>query len=141
MQKKLTLLAALMLLASLFAMKITAQTVNHADTRFMSYQGLIKNHDGTNTDGKHKITLTMYSDNLGKNAVWRADYAVDIWNGYFSIILGGFSKPLPDNTTMDQPLWVGVRMEGGDEMRPLTQLASAARFGQIRRCETQFRVP
>ena len=93
--------------------------------RIISYQGQLTTANGQAMNGTHKITATLYSDHLGTNAVWQGSYSAEITGGVFSVELGAGSQKLPDNAAMNQPLWVGIKVDGGDEMQPLTKLAAA----------------
>ena len=133
MKKTIQCAAALFVLAAMFSLKSAAQTtsgtdipVRHSDVpRILSYQGQITSTDGIAMNGTHHITATLYSDHLGKNSVWQGSYNAAVTNGVFTVMLGSGVSKLPDNTTLDRPLWVGINVDGSDEMRPLTQLSAA----------------
>lgn len=93
--------------------------------RVISYQGLLKNSSGQPLpDGLHLITIRFYSDAEGGSPVlWEDVFKVPTNAGVFSILLGS-QKPLPDASTMGQPLWVGVTVDSTD-LRPLSQLTSS----------------
>lgn len=114
------------LLTLLFSQSVNAQVSGSADIpRIMSYQGQITTTDGKVMNGIHKITATLYSDPHGTNSVWLGEYSTEIANGIFTVILGSGKSKLPENSLMNQPLWVGIRVDGSEEMQPLSQLAAA----------------
>ena len=126
MKNRNILSAALFLVAVLFSQRVDAQ-VSGSNTdvpRIMSYQGQITTTDGIAMNGRHNITATLYSDPHGTHSVWKGSYSAEVRNGIFNISLGSGAKKLPDNAEMNQPLWVGIKCDEGEEMQPLTQFAS-----------------
>jgi len=117
----------LLVLAALFISSSHAQVSgSNADVpRIMSYQGQVITTDGKAMNGTHHITASLYSDPHGKNSVWQGSYDALVNNGIFNILLGSGATPLPDISAMDRPLWVGISVDRGEEMRPLSQLSSS----------------
>jgi hypothetical protein len=127
---------ALFCLGTLFNLQLYAQTSSGTEApdtsisgkdipRIISYQGQITNN-GTAMNGTHHITATLYSDPNGKNSVWHGAYDADIRDGNFTVTLGApGSWKLPENATLNQPLWIGISVDGTAEMLPRTQLAAA----------------
>src|ERR1700674_479660 len=130
MKNRIILSAALFLLAAAFNLKVDAQVSGTMDThsgtdtlvrqtdvpRILSYQGQITTANGTAMNGTHKITATLYSDHLGRNALWQGSYDAEVLNGIFTVQLGFGSQKLPDNSAMNQPLWVGIKVDESEEM-------------------------
>ncbi|HET9137211.1 MAG TPA: hypothetical protein VFO76_11275, partial [Candidatus Kapabacteria bacterium] len=56
-------------------------------------------------------------------SVWSDEYNTDVKDGLFNILLGS-GKTLPSGIDLDQ-LYLGVKINGTSELRPLTQIASA----------------
>ena len=111
----------LCIFAVLFAfINARAQDVPH----IISYQGQITTSDGIAMNGTHHITATLYSDHFGKTSVWQGTYDAAITNGIFNIVLGAGVSKLPDVAEMNRSLWVGISVDEGEEMQPLTQLSS-----------------
>jgi len=104
-----------------------AQTSQHADVpKTISYQGLLSPNNGDiNIDGTYPITVTLYADSYGNSPVWKGTYSTTLHDGVFDITLGSGDFPLPDAPDMDRPLWAGISIDGGQEMRPLTALTSS----------------
>jgi hypothetical protein len=125
--------AALLFLAALFSLRLNAQVVGGIDTtirqadvpHIISYQGQIKSADGTATNGTHHITTTLYSDSRGINSVWQGAYDADIKDGIFTVMLGSGTSKLPQTDLLNQPLWIGIKVDGGEEMQPRGQLSAA----------------
>ncbi len=90
----------------------------------VSYQGILADNGGKLSDGTYDLTVTLYSDPEGHNYVWRDDYSTTITNGLFNVSLGSGTMPLPKAAIMDKPLWVGVSVNGGAELRPLVALSA-----------------
>ncbi len=122
----LSLLTATLLLVVPVAM-LAQQAVTSTPTdnaRVISYQGAIT-ASGTPVTGDHLITTTLYSDANGTVAVWSGTYKERITGGVFSVLLGSGAYPFPASQDFSKPLWIGVKIDGGKELRPLTQLSGA----------------
>jgi len=125
MSNRFKLIAAMSLIAAMFYQSSRAQ-VSGSNTdvpRLLSYQGQVKQTDGTPMNGTHTITASLYSDSHGKNTVWRGSYSAEVVNGVFTILLGSGNSPLPDVFAMNRPMWVGVSVDNQEEMKPFAQLA------------------
>ena len=112
----------------MFSLQLDAQTVAPSGTdvpHILSYQGQITSTDGNVVNGTHHITATLYSDRYGKTSLWQGEYDASVTNGIFNILLGSANSKLPDVSEMNRPLWVGIKVDGGEEMQPLTQLSAA----------------
>lgn len=126
MRHYLLTIAALILLPEMFIDSLNAQVSGSADIpRIISYQGQITTTNGIAMNGTHTITATLYSDPHGTNSVWQGVYSPIITNGIFTVQLGSGSQKLPDNSIMNQRLWVGIKCDEGEIMQPLTALESA----------------
>ncbi len=119
------ILGALIMLVGLFFGSLNAQVTGSADVpRILNYQGQITTINGIAMNGTHYITATLYTDHIGKNSVWRGSYNVAIKNGVFTLMLGAGASKLPENIAMNRPIWVGISVDGSDEMSPLTELSA-----------------
>lgn len=94
-------------------------------TRVISYQGSVTTKTGTTLTGEHTITATLYSDQDGKTPVWSGSYKQIMENGIFSVLLGSGEFPLPKQYDLSKPLWIGIRIDNGEEMQPYSQLTGA----------------
>lgn len=108
-------------LALLTTMGLRAQTTDVP--RLISYQGQVKTSDNSPLSGNHRVTIAFYSDKEGARQVWQGQYDVDVTGGVFNVLLGSGSYPLPDPKTMSQTLYVGITLDNGVEMRPLSVMA------------------
>jgi len=116
--------AVIFMITALFFGKLSAQTLLDVP-RWISYQGQVTTQTGAALNGSHHITATLYSDPQGKNSVWQGSYDADITSGTFTIALGSGFHKLPEPSILSRPLWVGINIDNGEEMQPLTQLAAA----------------
>ncbi len=118
-------------LAVAFALLISVdclaqETPSNDVPRVISYQGVLTSNDGKNVrDGAYPVTITLYADEAGTKAVWHDTYTTQVQGGVFSVELGSGNVLLPTTTAMNTPLWVGLRLADGTEMRPLTRMTSA----------------
>lgn len=89
----------------------------------ISYQGYLKNSDGTPVSAPTAVTFSLYSTANGAGAVWNsAAVSVTPASGIYSVELGAPPQPtLPD---FDKQYLLGVKAGDDDEMRPLQALSS-----------------
>lgn len=91
----------------------------------ISYQGLLTSpQNGQPLSGTHRITVTLYGDDHGTQRVWEGSYQTELSNGVFNLHLGSGAYPLPVAKELDRPMWLGVRVDENEEMKPLTRLTS-----------------
>lgn len=110
------------LLSLLFVRIGTAQQSHPSSNHIISYQGSLLNRSGSPVQGQHELSFTLYSDPEGKKVVWKDSYALTVKDGIFSASLGGGAIKLPSPAQLDGQLWLGVSVDGEQEMRPLTQM-------------------
>lgn len=91
----------------------------------IGYQGQIKGTSGVPLSGDHLLTVTIYSDEEGANQLWQGEYTTKIDGGVFNITLGSDSYPLPNSDSLNRQLYIGVKVDNGAEMRPLTMITGA----------------
>jgi hypothetical protein len=98
-------------------------------TATIAYQGRLAKTDGTLITGKTPMTFSIYKEPTGGTALWTETYkdsrAVAVNNGQFSVMLGS-QTPIPQ-TIVDgtDTLYLGVAVDGDDEMNPRLLLGSA----------------
>lgn len=116
------LVAAMMLFTIAIAWTLDAQ----AQSPVISYQGVISTPEGNPLDASQcSLAVTIYADEAGTQAIWHDTYQTPVAHGVFSIALGS-NTPLPAPQLLDRPLWLGVTVAGGKEMRPLSPVAASA---------------
>lgn len=114
----------LILLASI---SLVLQTSLHAQTspRLLSYQGVIRS-SGVDVVGNHSLVVTLYGDASGTIKLWQGTLNTPIdSSGVFNCLLGTSDNPLPSAAVMDQPLWLGVAVDTGAELHPLSPMTAS----------------
>ncbi len=76
-------------------------------------------------DGQYAITVRLYSDADGVQAIYDATYQVTVVSGTFSIMLGSGHAPLPMLDKLNSPLWIGITVNGHEELKPYTALSAS----------------
>lgn len=82
----------------------------------ISYQGVLTDGAGTAVpNGSYSITFSLYDVDTGGAALWTETKSVFVTGGIFNVTLGTqTSLNLPFDTTY----WLGVSVDGGDELVP-----------------------
>jgi hypothetical protein len=126
MKKNTTIAAVLFFLtAMLLILPVAIHAQQAENTSVISYQGSVKTNSGSPIIGDHLITATLYSDANGTLPVWSGTYKQQITGGLFTVLLGSGAYPLPAAQDFSKTLWIGVKIDGGQELKPLTQLTGA----------------
>lgn len=87
-----------------------------APPRTISYQGYLKNNDGTPVNTGTNVRFSFYSSSLPRNnPVWRESQSVTPTNGIYSVQLGAVT---PVTAPFDVPYWLGVQVGSDSEMAP-----------------------
>ena len=82
---------------------------------------------GTKATGSRLLTVTLYSDANGNNKLWQSTMSTTIdSSGVFNCTLGTADNPLPQPSVMDRPIWLGVAVDDGPELRPLSEMTATA---------------
>ena len=115
-----------------FVAALSAQTRNATNDplpdvpRTISYQALIADANGTLiTDDDYTVTVRLYSDKSGSRCVWHDTYVVHSSHGVVNLSLGGGTTPLPDADGMSGSLWLGVQINGAEEIKNYAELSAA----------------
>jgi hypothetical protein len=114
-------------ISCIFALVLAFTTVRAQTNvpRIINYQGQITSSEGAAVNGVHHIVATLYSNSLGTDALWQGGCDAEIKNGIFTISLGSGASKLPQSSVLDRPLWIGISVDNGDELKPLTQFTTA----------------
>ncbi len=97
----------------------------------ISYQGILTDGAGVPVDdGEYTMAFGIYDSPTDPGALWIEQHdenaagsnKVTVVNGIFNVILG---KIEPLNLPFDEPYWLGMSVEGGDELTPRTELAGS----------------
>ena len=108
----------------LFLFVLSACAVHlHAQAN-LSYQGVIRNADGTAVgDGKYPVTFQLYEDISSGVAIWGETHnEVAVKGGIYSVVLG---TVVPLDAPFNVPYFLGIAVDGGAELVPRIQLTSA----------------
>jgi len=83
---------------------------------FFTYQGVLHDADGQPVpDDTYSMTFTIYDSAEGGDAIWSEIQSADVTNGVFTVLLGSETTL---NLLFDQYYWLGVAIDGGEEMLP-----------------------
>ena len=90
----------------------------------ISYQGLLKNADGTQvTDDTYTITFKLYDVSSGDTPLWTEEQSVSVSDGILNVILGSIN---PLDLPFDKQYWLGITIGDGSELTPRMKLTSSA---------------
>ena len=108
------------------AQSAIAQSPGESDVpRTISYQGMVSSATGARfPSGDYAVTVRLYADEYGREAVWEGEYTTTVENGLLNLELGSGAYPLPGSSAMDRSLWIGIQVEDGPEMTPRTRLSA-----------------
>lgn len=90
----------------------------------LSIQGTIqKSFGGAVDDGKYSLTFKLYTEESGGTPVWsETQDGVEVIGGVYSALLGA-ANPL--NAGFNTVYYLGIAVDGGQELTPRTRLTSA----------------
>lgn len=99
---------------------MAAQTIPH----LVSYQGRLTDSENQPLeDGAYTLIINLYTQETGGSAIWSETHQVSTMDGYFNILLGAIT-PL-DSLPNDGECYLGLSLQGEEEMVPLQKLVSA----------------
>jgi len=120
---------SLVLCALLLSARMSAAQTSHAPLpRTLSYQGVLTaSGAGIKAAGSRLLTVTLYGDANGTIKLWQGTMNTTVdSSGVFNCLLGSADNPLPNAPAMDRPIWLGVAVDNGPELRPLSQVTASA---------------
>ena len=92
----------------------------------LNYQGLLRDSTGAPVpDGMYSINFGIYDVEAGGTALWveTDPDSITVEDGAFSVVLGKLTDlDLP----FDDTYWLGIKINGGDELTPRSELAASA---------------
>ena len=90
----------------------------------ISYQGILNDNDGNPLNGNYNLTVRIYKQESGGSALWEETHAnVAVNNGLFHVLLGNVN---PLTVAFDEPYYMGLSINGGDELTPRLPFTSVA---------------
>jgi len=90
----------------------------------LSYQGVLTDAGGNQVDGKVMLKFRLYdAPNGAGKMLWKESQEVEVTNGIFNAVLGSVT---PMDLPFDMAYWLGISVDGGEEMAPRVQLTSSA---------------
>ena len=89
----------------------------------LSYQGVLKDKDGNLVSGTNTIVFKLYDVDSEGTTLWGETQNVEVSEGVFNVQLG---KLVPFDLAFDKPYWLGISVNGDDELEPRVQLSSVA---------------
>jgi len=90
--------------------------------RILNYQAAIRSSSGAAVDGHRSVTVRLYRDDAGRDLAWSDTFDAAVQNGVLDLPLGSHIA-LPAD--LANPMWLGISIDGSDELRPLAQLGAA----------------
>ena len=92
----------------------------------INYQGSLSDAGGNPVNATLNITFSLYDVEAGPGTIlWQETQSVTVTNGQFSVQLGADGiNPLP--VPLDDPLFLGVKVDTDAEMTPRQKLSSTA---------------
>ncbi len=89
----------------------------------ISYQGILQDTSGIVVhNGDYILTFKLYNVATGGTPLWEEQQTVAVKNGIFNAILGGV---YPLTLSFNEPYWLGVTVENGDELTPRIELTAS----------------
>jgi hypothetical protein len=110
-------------LALAFGLGIAAHSVHAAAPAKLSHQGRIFDEQGDTMTDTVKMVFAVYASSTSDEAVWKETQAVDVKDGYYSVVLGD-EKPLPEGLFDGEPKYLGITIGDDEEMSPRAQITS-----------------
>lgn len=103
---------------------LIAQTALGQVSKTLSYQGLLTDAAGeVVSDGDYNISFALYDVTEGGASLWSEDTTLTVQGGVFSAVLGTTNDL---NLAFDKPYWLGITVNGGEELAPRIQLTASA---------------
>ena len=114
-----------LLIAGFFILAVFSIQLAYGEVpEIISYQGILKDANGVPLTGNYDITIRIYSQASGGEALWAETLTgVAVSLGMFNIMLGS-ATAFPANVDFSIPYWLGVSINAGAELTPRTQFAS-----------------
>jgi hypothetical protein len=88
----------------------------------ISYQGVLTDDSGEILqDNTYEITFRLYTNPIDGEPTWAENQNIELTGGLFNVILGSGQEL---NIPFDRPYWLGITINGGQELSPRTALTA-----------------
>jgi len=92
--------------------------------RVLSYQGILTDSEGRLLpDGEYRLTVRLYERADASDPVYVEEHRAVAVRGVVNLLIGTV-EPLPWKLSFDRAYYVGVSINGGDELQPRTMLTA-----------------
>ncbi len=92
--------------------------------RVLSYQGILTDRDGRILpDGEYQLTIRLYDRQDATEPIYVEEQRVEAVRGVVNALIGTV-EPLPAQLTFDRVYYVGISVNGSEELRPRTMLTA-----------------
>lgn len=109
-------------IASFILITIVHFSAYAQDNHTISHQGFLTDEAGEPVeDDSYIFTFRIYDDETDGDELWSENQVLQINNGVFNAQLGS-EEPL--DLPFDEPYWIGVEIDGGDELDPRMPLSA-----------------
>ncbi|MEI8134787.1 MAG: hypothetical protein WCH46_06875 [bacterium] len=118
-----TILHSLFIAVMLF---VAASAIQAQIPRTITYQGVVVDGQGKFiSDGTHNVSLKLYEAVDAPNAIYTENQVNrPFLRGIFDVIIGSVT-PIPNTVGFDKPYFLGISVDGGNEMVPRTAISGA----------------
>ncbi len=89
----------------------------------LTEQGRLFDAQGASVTARLSLSFSLYESDAGDALVWSETQSVELDDGYFAVELGSVES-LPASVFGGAALYLGMRVDGDEEMRPLQRLTS-----------------
>lgn len=115
------------------------QTPSAQIPEIISYQGLLNDNNGTPLTGNYDLTVRIYNQESAGSHLWEETHAgVPVNNGLFNVLLGSVN---PLTVAFDEPYYMGLSINGADELTPRLPFTSVATAFRAKVANTVVELP
>jgi len=103
---------------------LSEPSASAAPPRILYYQGYLTDSDGAPMQGAWAIQASLYDAAAGGNLLWQESHGQVALSGGFFVLPLGSIQAFGDLFTTHDTLFLGISVNGGDELAPRTPLGS-----------------
>lgn len=108
----------------IFVLTFSIEKVQAQIPRTISFQGVLADAQGNLVpDGNHQLQIVLYDQATNGNQVFVENQTIPVVKGIFNVIIGSVAA-IPQSLNFDRAYFLGVRVDGGNELTPRTALTS-----------------